>query len=407
MGGHLLGGNALNSGDDGADGGGQVTEAKASQEGSNKTSNSGGGGLNSDEEEGAAGTLDAEEVTGLQAESGSLGGKVTNNGDLGDDGANGAGDEAQVDVREETLSLDDEVLAVLADDGEDVGGFGALGDGLNSGDDSTDGGGEVTQTETSEERSNKTSNRGGGGLNGDEKERTAGTLDAEELVGVQTESGSLGGKVTDNGDLSDDRADGAGDEAQVDIREETLSLDDEVLTALVNDGNDVAGLSALGVGSSVDDGALNSGDGSTDNGGDLTEAEARQKAGEEALDLAGEGDKSELTRGQGDGDEVGASVGGRQAGESGSSLDDSADGLGGRAQVETGELLGEAGLKLNEQVLGLVQVGDSQDAVDHVGDTAGAGQGGGDGVGWSGHSTGNGTHQGGKGESSLHCDCRE
>lgn len=189
--------------------------------------------------------------------------------------------------------------------------------------------------------------------------------DSEQLAGVSTDRGGLGDEVRAGGDLGNDGADGAlqgGEVSEVQLGQEAgesgLDVDEEAVAVQVGDaqvGDGVALQVAAGK-------ALDGADETTDQGADLGETES----GEETLNGGGELDESNLALLGGDGQVASAEAAGGQLADGGGNLSDLADGLGDGAQVKAGQLLGESRLELNQDVLGGL-VGDGHNAVDLAG----------------------------------------
>lgn len=221
---------------------------------------------------------------------------------------------------------------------------------------------------------------GGSALDLDEKSRGAVLAeDTDQLGGVGTEGGSLLDEVTGDGDLADDGTERGGlaggaaaeEGAQGQVTEKAedggLNLDEDVVAVLTGDAHDVGEGVALQVGKAAEVAqvatkSLQSADEATDDLGNATEG--GQKGRKEVLNLGSELDKGVLALGGGNGQDTGGqAVGVQLAGRAGE-VGDLTNGLGDAAEVQTGELLSEALLKLDEHLL--ASVGDGEDTVDGV-----------------------------------------
>ena len=236
-----------------------------------------------------------------------------------------------------------------------------------TGDDSADGGGQAGETQAGEETGDGGDETRQAGLNLDEQSGGAiGREETEELAGVLTELGSLAGEVTNSGDGSDNLANGALNGGEVKALEEGgNSLEDEVLASLADNGQgalDGGVDTVVTAGEALD--RAEGGDHGTNGLASLTEA----KAGEEALNGAGELDKSVLAVSEGNGDGAASGTADVQASGGVSDLGDLADRAGDGTEVDAvQETLGIA-VELNEELLAL-SVGDGQNLVNLVGDT--------------------------------------
>jgi hypothetical protein len=234
--GYLQSGDALSGSDDGADSGGQVTEAKGGEKASDSGGETTSKGLDTDKQSrGAISAQNTEKLVGGEAKLGGLGGEVGNTGDGSNNGTDGTLDSGEVEsVGEGGLSIDEDRLVVQAGDGQNVVELRALqvgDDTLEGGDDSADNFADGREAKASQETLDSVVelNKDVFASAGDEGEASQAGSEA-----LQLRQGASG---------LDDLANGAGSTAEVKaselVSEALLKLNQHVLAGLlVGDGQD-------------------------------------------------------------------------------------------------------------------------------------------------------------------------